>query len=129
MTRRFMPTREEFHKRWLALLLTVDLPKRELVRQHIEAATSITLCDCGCHSFDLHFPDGVILPPLADKRGLFCEFAYDTNHEFELNFLLICDQRGYLTSVDVIYSIANITPIPDDIETRTLKGVFLAGNY
>ncbi|NDA66023.1 MAG: hypothetical protein EBY09_05175 [Verrucomicrobia bacterium] len=122
-----MPTREEFHKRWLALLLTVDLPMRALVRRHIEAATRITLCECGCHSFDLHFSEGLILPPLTEKSGLFCEFSYETNHEFELDFLLICDQRGYLASVDVIYSIANITPIPDDIEVRGLKGIWLSG--
>ena len=121
-----MPTRAEFHKQCMELLQTVELPKHHIIRQHLEAAPVVTFCDCGCHSFDLHLPPEVILPPLMEKSGLFCEFAYSTNHEWELEFLLICDARGYLSSVDVTLEVANVGPIPDDLEIVTLLGVWPA---
>ena len=118
-----MPTREEFHKRWLELILSVELPERDTIKLHLDAATSVTYCQCGCHSFDLHIPEGTRLPPLSDGRCLFSEFAFETNYEDVLEFILFTDERGYLRSVDVTYGDSNHAPIPEDVEVKSFKWV------
>jgi len=116
-----MPSREEFHRKWVDVLLSIELPNHDLVRRHLEAATSITFCDCGCHSFDLDIPESAQLTPLCDGRGLFSEFMFNTNHEEVLDFILFTDQRGYLRSVDITYGSSNHAPIPEDIEVTSFR--------
>jgi hypothetical protein len=119
-----MPTREEFHRRWVELILSIDLPERDLIKDHLEAATSIDFCECGCHSFDLDIPESTQLPPLCDGRCLFSEFTFNTNDEDVLDVILFTDERGYLRSVDITYGVSNHAPIPDEIAVTTF-GEFL----
>ena len=117
-----MATREEFHQRWIDLMLGEELPQRDTIKLHLEAAKSITFCECGCHSFDLNIPENVHLPPLSDGRSLLCEFAFDTNYDDVLDFILFTDERGYLRCVDITYGSSNHAPVPNDIDAKSFKG-------
>ena len=103
-------------------MLSVELPKHDIINLHLDAATSVTFCHCGCHSFDLHIPEGVKLPPLNDGRCLFSEFAFNTNYDDVLDFMLFTDERGYLQRVDIMYGYSNHAPVPDDIAVESFKG-------
>jgi hypothetical protein len=119
-----MPTRDEFQRRWVELILSVDLPERDVIKDHLEAAESIDFCECGCHSFDLDIPQSRQLTPLCDGRRLFSEFTFNTNFEEVLDVILFTDERGYLRSVDITYGMSNHAAIPVEIEVRSF-GEFL----
>ena len=103
-------------------MLSVGLPERDRVLLHLNAAQSVTFCACGCHSFDLHIPEGVELPRLSNGRCLFAEFTFETNREDVLDFIMFTDERGYLRSVDITYGCSNHAAVPEDIEVRSFRG-------
>ena|ERR1017187_9136938 len=110
-------------EKWIEVLLNQELPK-SLVKEHFAAASVCKPCECGCNSFSLTIPTHVSLPPLQNGNGLFCEIAFKTNFEYELDILLFTDERGYLSGVDVTYGSANHACIPEDLEIGKLIGVW-----
>ena len=111
-------------EKWIELLLNQKLPNKSLVKEHFAAACVCNLCECGCNSFSLAIPAHIALPPLQNRDGLFCEIAFKTNLEDELDMLLFTDERGYISGVDVTYGAANHARVPEDLEIGMVIGVW-----
>lgn len=105
--------------KWVAHLANhPGVPFGPLLRRHFEAGRITRLCDCGCNSFDLEIPSGVVLDPISRPGGggMFFEIHFASNADAELACLLFLDGRGYLAGIDVTCGKANHAPVPDDIE-------------
>lgn len=121
-----MPHSIENARRWLDLILEQELPQIDLIREHASLGVITDLCPCGCHSFAIKIADGTDLRPLPILSGLFCELAFETNDERELNVLLFTDSRGYLCQVKVQFHACNLYPINDDVQVSKLVGIWPA---
>lgn len=123
-----MPHSMHHAQRWLEVILRQDLPQRETFAAHVAAGAITSLCTCGCHGFGFDVPEGVELKPLQSSAGLFCEVAFSSNEEEEVDILIFTDKRGYFTGADVTYGIANVAPMPDSAEPANLLGVWPSGS-
>jgi hypothetical protein len=110
-------------KRWLDLTLRQELPQRETFAAHVAAGAISTLCTCGCHGFGFEVPEAAKLKPLQRSSGLFCELAFSSNEQEEIDILIFTDKRGYFAGADVTYGM-NIAPMPDSAQPVNLLGVW-----
>ena len=106
-----------------------SVPFGARLRAHFAAARITRLCGCGCNSFDLEIPRGVVLAPLCaplpDLKGhtSFFEIVFAADSEAEIDCMLFADARGYLASVDVMHGQANHLPMPEDVKLGEVKWV------
>ncbi|MCG2592457.1 hypothetical protein LZ009_06635 [Ramlibacter sp. XY19] len=110
------------------LILQQDLPEREIFAAHVAAGAITSLCTCGCHGFGFEVPVAAELKPLQRSSGLFCEVAFSSNEEEEIDILIFTDERGYFAGADVSYGMANVGPMPDSAEPVKLLGVWPGGS-
>jgi hypothetical protein len=96
-----------------------EVPFHARLRSHFGAGTISRLCDCGCHSFDLTIPEGVVLSPLCEPGragGKFFELVCESTEGSEIAFLFFADSRGYLSGIDVTAGSGNHAPLPSKVE-------------
>jgi hypothetical protein len=104
---------------WLEFLAKEPaVPFGSTLQAHFDAGRITRLCDCGCNSFDLEIPEGVVLVPLAPpgRSGKFFEVVYESSAEAEVALLVFVDARGYLSGLDVTCGDGNHAPLPDDVQ-------------
>ncbi len=123
-----MPHSQQHADRWLQLILQQSLPGGETFASHVAAGQITSLCTCGCHGFGFSIPDGVVLQPLTDSSGLYCELAFESNAAEEIDILLFTDSRGYFAGADVTSGQANVEPMPDNAVATALIGVWRSEN-
>jgi hypothetical protein len=123
------PTTEEV-LRWRDWFVSLDLPTLRKAQEQIKQGSISHTCTCGCRSFSVeHAPDASLEPVIVAKSaGPFCELAFSSNAQDEVNVMLWADQRGVVTTVDITISGAN-NPWPDfNVIPGELIGIWEVGS-
>jgi len=118
-----MPNSEDHANRWLQLLASQRLPGAETFRTHVAAGRISSLCTCGCHGFGFSVPADARLDRLTTGSGLYCEIAFASNAEEEINVLLFADERGYFCEAKITLG-SNVEPMPDTIIATATDGIW-----
>jgi hypothetical protein len=107
------PSREEI-LRWRDWFVAQDLPTLRKAQEQIKLGTITDLCTCGCRSFHLTYDPDIAIEPVAARRtvGPFCEVAFASNAEAEINIMVSADENGMIPFMEIMISAANI-PWPD----------------
>ena len=113
-----MANSEVRERRWLEFLANEPaVPFGSKLRTHFDASTITPLCECGCNSFGVEIPEGVVLDPIAapGRSGEFFEVVYESDAEAEVALLIFVDSRGYLAGTTVTCGDGNHAQMPDDV--------------
>ena len=105
-----------------------EIPFRSRLLEHLAAGQITRLCDCGCNSFDLEIPAGVVLRPLCPPSDggsrMFFEIAFESSDGRGVDCLFFADSRGYLQGIDVTHGESNEGPLPADLRLGPVRYVF-----
>ena len=122
-----MPNSLEHTERWLELIAEQPLPSKDVFVSHLAVGEITSLCDCGCHGFGFTVKENADLLPLTRSAGLYCEIAFESNMDQEIDILLFTSNQGHFIGADILYG-PNVEPMPDVISPVKLKGIWPSGS-
>lgn len=110
----------------LALLLSVDVPGIDELRQQAEAATVSGRCSCGCATVDFTVDQSMApASPLRHSPVIETRTKAGVAGEAEPRYdLLLFLDNGWLQSVEIVYygdTIPSEFPPPEDFEPPRLR--------